>query len=396
MMRFGLAALFVATLSTVTAYPSKEITLGLNKYRRAEDSSAYGQAEGLHPKINPNNQALGDISAFSGGFTTSQNIRPDNALSSIRASSISSGPPLEMGDITTINGMSALSPDKALGDTLALNVGDVPNNQPVGDTISWNKASDLEDQETAVDDALSSAFTPPDWCSPFYQQAAKLRARDSCKMIINEPGKESGAFAIPRSRTPLKVQIFPVGSKLYEGGDDECWRATLGLLPLGVCDSTEPFKEFVSLYHWETFSFFRLVDAKLGMLLPFPGDNDITCLIFYSWRSSLYHSKPKMVLLHLRFGKERSRYMSNAGNFTKEYTMKSMMGALLCSDAIQSPELTTVEQQTSLASVNHHVHPLRSVLWLAIDIVTCIPSNNRTTKELPHVLPKYHTSQNVL
>lgn len=288
MMRFGLAALFVATLSTVTAYPSKEITLGLKKYRRAEDSSAYGQAEGLYPKINPNNQALGDISAFSGGITTSKNIRPDNALSSIRASSISSGPPLEMGDTTTINGMSALSPDKALGDTLALTVGDVPNNQPVGDTISRNKGSDLEDQETVVDDASSSAFTPPDWCSPFWQQTAKLRARDSCKIIMNEPGKESGAsppekVAIPSSRTPLKVQLFPVGSKLYEGGDDECWRATFGLLPLGVCDSTEPFREFVSLYHWETFSFFRLEDAKLGMLLPFPGDNDFTCLIFYSW-----------------------------------------------------------------------------------------------------------------
>lgn len=273
MMRFGLAALFGATLSTVAAYPSKEITLGLKKYRRAEDIFAYGQAEGLHPDIDIDNQALGGISA---GATTSKTVRLDSARSSIRAPTISDGQPLAMGDLTIINEVSALPFDLPFGDIVALNVGDVPNNQLVDDTILRNKGSGLEDQQTAADDASGSAFTPLDPCSPFYQQTAKLRARDDCNSGASRPKKS----AIPRSGVPLKVQLFPVGSKLFEGIDDECWSASLGLLPLGVCDSTKPFKEFVSLYKWQTFSFFRLEDAELGMLLIFfPGNNNIKCLI---------------------------------------------------------------------------------------------------------------------
>lgn len=273
-MRFGLAALFLGTLSMVTAHPSKENTLRFEMYRRVEDISAYGQAEGLHPEIPPGNQALVDSFAFNNGATTSEKLPLDiNALALNTAPTIPGDQQWELEDISITGGTPTPPFDQPLDDTFALNVGGILNNPRAGSGILQNKGSILEDKGAVADDAPGLTFTPRDPCNPFYQQNARLRARDECIWKPDKPKKpdeRSGTLpkkgAIPRSGTPLKVQLFPAGSKLYLGVDDECWSYTLGRLLLGVCDSTEPFKEFVSLYNWETFSFFRLENAELGML----------------------------------------------------------------------------------------------------------------------------------
>lgn len=287
-MRFGLAALFLGTLSMVTAHPSKENALRFEMYGREEDISAYGQAEGLHPEIPPGNQALVDSSAFNNGATTSEKVPFDiNALALNTAPSIPGDQQWELDDISITDGTPTPPFDHPLDDTSALDVGGVPNSPRAGFTILQNKGSIPEDQGAGADDALGLNFTPRDPCNPFYQQNPRLRARDECIWKPDEPKKpdeRSGTLpkkgAIPRSGTPLKVQLFPAGSKLYLGVDDDCWSSTLGLLPLGVCDSTEPFKIWFSLYAWETFRFFRLEDAQLGMVLFFPGNNSIKFLFY--------------------------------------------------------------------------------------------------------------------
>lgn len=233
----------------------------------------------------PENQAVEETLALNGGLTTPSNDKLPTDTPVSNDGGVNFNDQL-VGDSLAANTGSNQPLNEPLGEVFALNAGGAMNNQPSVEATLLNEGNILDshssdelfigDKENDPNGDSGSAFNPPDPCNPGYQQSAKLRARYDCEKKPKKPKKPSDTpsqgfgpnipakESFPRPETRLKIPVFGPG---FRGNNDECFRYTFGLLPLGVCDSEQPNKRFFSTYTYHGAHFFRLEDADLGKSL---------------------------------------------------------------------------------------------------------------------------------
>lgn len=185
--------------------------------------------------------------------------------------------------------MPILPVSQPVADILGMNLGGASTSQPLGDTSKPQSLEGfLEDQPSGSEgpepgnNDESSSVKPHDPCDPLDTQNAKLRPRLNADVDCGKkkdpkktspPGQGFGApppprkYRLPRPGTRLQKPNFPKGSPESDLSDYECFRYTLGILPLGVCDSGNLDLRGVSTYTYKNALFFILYDATLGMYI---------------------------------------------------------------------------------------------------------------------------------
>lgn len=274
-MWLGLAVLFIGSFSMITAHPTKALSSEIS--RRDEQASIFGQVNVLSPR---------ESSSLNGGATASNYLPADNALgatasndlpgNNLLASSGTGASPVDqpLGNMFQIGARPTLPVDQPLGENLGLHVGVGLNKQSGDDTTLQNEdnASDEQisdgpfrgNQGAAADDAV---YTPLELCDPSNQKNVKLRPRVPwCTPIIrdqpNIPNANPNTNDIPKVETSPKPLKAP--SAIEDTKDLECIIYTSGVLPLGVCSSSNPNNVHSSALNYGSFDTVRLSDADIG------------------------------------------------------------------------------------------------------------------------------------